>query len=310
MKVLVTGANGFVGHALCNGLRNQGHDVVAAVRRTCNISNTTVITNESAWYKALTGQDTLVHTAARTHVMNERETDALSIYRATNVEGTVRLAEMAAEAGIRRFIFISSIKVNGERTHSGTCFSHEDEPHPVDFYGISKWEAEQELWKLAENSAMEISIIRPPMVYGPRVKGNFLTLLDWLYRSVPLPLSAVRNRRSLIGITNLVDVIGTCITHTDAANQTFLVSDDEDLSTSELLRRLSKALDKPSRLFRAPPPVLQLAAELFGRRDAADRLLGNLQIDISRTKEILDWNPPVTVNEGFLGTAEWYLSSR
>ena len=211
---------------------------------------------------------------------------------------------------MKRFIFLSSIKVNGERTISGTRFTSADNTFPKDAYGISKWEAEQALYEVSARTGLEVVIIRPPLVYGPGVKGNFLSLLGWLNRGIPLPLGAIHNLRSLISIDNLVDLIITCIKHPAAANQTFLVSDDEDLSTTELLRRMSAALDKPARLLLVPSSLLQLCANLLGIKAVAQRLLENLQVDISHTKEVLDWTPPVSVGEGLRRTAKWYLSQK
>jgi len=310
MKILVTGANGFIGHTLSTQLRNQQHDLIAAVRRSCGISDETVITDDLSWSKVLTNQDVVIHTAARAHVMNESAADALGAYRSVNVAGTQYLAEQAADAGVKRFIFLSTIKVNGERTISGTRFTSKDNTFPEDAYGISKWEAEQALHEVSARTGMEIVIIRPPLVYGPGVKGNFLSLLNWLNKGIPLPLGAIHNQRSLIGIDNLIDLIITCIDHPSAANQTFLVSDDEDLSTTELLRRMGDALEKPTRLLPIPSSLLQFGANLLGKKDVTQRLLGNLQVDISHTKEKLDWTPPVSVDEGLNKTAEWFLNKR
>jgi nucleoside-diphosphate-sugar epimerase len=261
------------------------------------------------WGAALEGIDTVVHLAARAHIMNDCEADPLSAYRSVNVEGTERLARQAVGAGVRRFIYLSSIKVNGELTKERP-FSESNTPAPEDAYGISKMLAEEALRRIAEKNSMEVVIVRPPLVYGPGVKANFLSMMYWLTRGVPLPLGSINNRRSLVALDNLVDLIITCLTHPAAANQTFLVSDDEDLSTTELLQRMGNALDRPARLIPVPPRLLQWGATLFGKKDVAQRLLGNLQVDISKTKERLGWEPPVSVDEGLKITAEWYWKKR
>ena len=308
MKILVTGANGFIGHALFSQLRNQQHDVIGAVRRSCDYPDMTVLVDALSWSKALTNQNVVIHTAAHAHVMNETQPDALAVYRAVNVERTRKLAEQAADAGVKRFIFLSSIKVNGEQTISGAHFTSKSNAFPEDVYGISKWEAEQALHEVSARTGLEVVIIRPPLVYGPGVKGNFLSMLGWLSRGMPLPLGAIQNQRSLVGIDNLIDLIITCIDHTAAANQTFLVSDGEDLSITKLLRRMSESLGKPARLIPVPASLLQFGAKLLGKQDMAQRLLGNLQVDIAHTKKVLDWTPPVSVDEGLRRTAEWYLN--
>ena len=249
----------------------------------------------------------MVHCAARARVINETETDALAAYRAVNVAGTRQLAEQAAKIGVRRLVYLSSIKVNLEQTVSGGCLVSLENTLTEDPYAISKWEAEQALHEVSAKTGLEVVIIRSPLIYGAGVKGNFLSMLGWLSRGVPLPLGAIQNQRSLVGIDNLVDLMVTCIDHPAAANQTFLVSDDEDLSTTELLRQLGAALGKPARLIPVPASLLRLAARMAGKQDIAERLLGNLQVNISKTKEILDWAPPVSVDDGFRKTAKWYL---
>ena len=320
MRVAVTGASGFVGQAVITELLSRQHDVHAVVRsldKSSHVSAKAIQTfpvgeigPDTDWRDALTEVDCIVHCAARAHVMNETEADALAAYRAENVDGMRRLAEQAAEAGVRRLVYLSSIKVNGEHTVSGDRFASSDNAFPQDPYGISKWEAEQAFYDVAARTGLEVVIIRPPLVYGPKVKGNFLSMLGWLSRGVPLPLGAIQNQRSLVGLDNLVDLIITCIDHPAAANQTFLVSDDEDMSTTELLRRLGAALGKPARLIPVPAALLELAARLVGKQDIAQRLLGNLQVDISKTREILNWAPPVSVDEGLRKAAQWYLNQR
>ena len=317
MRVAVTGASGFVGQAVIAKLLSCQHDVHAVFRsldktapilaqaiQTFSVGHIKVDTD---WTDALTGVNCVVHCAARAHVMNETETDALAAYRSVNVAGTRRLAEQAAKTGVHRLVYLSSIKVNGEQTFSGDFFTCLDKPFAKDPYGISKWEAEQALHEVSEKTDLEVVIIRPPLIYGAGVKGNFLSMLAWLSRGVPLPLGAIQNQRSLVGIDNLVDLIITCIDHPAAKNQTFLVSDDEDLSTTELVQRLGAALNKPVRLLPVPASLLGLVARLMGRQYLAERLLGDLQVNISKTKEMLDWAPPVSVNDGFRKTAKWYL---
>jgi nucleoside-diphosphate-sugar epimerase len=240
-----------------------------------------------------------MHIAARVHVMNERAGDPLAEFRRVNVDGTLNLARQAASAGANRFVFVSSIKVNGESTTETQPFTAADTPAPQDPYGISKMEAEQGLRQIAAETGMEVVIVRPPLVYGPGVKANFASMMRAVQRGLPLPLGSVtHNRRSFVALDNLVDLLITCIDHPAAANQTFLVSDGEDLSTTDLLRRLGQALNKPARLFPVPPSLLQLGANLLGKGDMAQRLLGNLQVDISHTRNTLNWTPPISVDEG------------
>lgn len=318
MRVAVTGASGFVGQALVARLLSYQHDVHAVVRsqnkdapvlaRAIQIFSVGDIIAGANWSSALAGVDCVVHCAARAHVINQTETDALAVYRGVNVEGTRQLAEQAAKMGLRRLVYLSSIKVNMDQTISPDRFGFLDNTFTEDPYATSKREAEQALHEVSAKTGLEVVIIRPPLVYGPGVKGNFLSMLGWLSRGVPLPLGAIQNQRSLVGIDNLVDLIVTCMDHPAAANQTFLVSDDEDLSTTEIVRRLGAALGKPARLIPIPAPLLGLAARLAGKQDIAERLLGNLKVNISNTKNILDWAPRVSMNEGFKKTAEWYLS--
>ncbi|MFP6775097.1 MAG: NAD-dependent epimerase/dehydratase family protein, partial [Alphaproteobacteria bacterium] len=268
------------------------------------------LTAVTDWTHAVCGVNVVVHTAARVHVMHEQSGNVINIYRRTNVDGTLNLARQAADAGVKRFIFLSSIKVNGEFTCPDRFFTAEDVPNPLDAYSVSKLEAEQGLYEIGAQRGMEIVCIRPPLVYGPRVKGNFLSMMRWLDRGVPLPLRAVHNRRSLIALDNLVDLIVTCLDHPAAANQTFPLSDDEDLSTSDLLRRMCVALDRPVRLLPIPPSVIRLAMKLVGKEEMALRLLGDLQVDFSKTKRLLGWRPSVSVDQGLKKTAEWYLQLR
>ena len=312
-NVLVTGASGFLGSALSKSLSTSTHfNVSAACRNEPAVvaKNSFVvgaIDENTDWSDALRGQTVVVHTAARAHVMEEDSSDPLSEYRKVNVDGTLNLARQSVEFGVKRFIFISSIKVNGEATAKGKPFKSSDIPNPQDAYGISKWEAERALWELAKESEIEIVVVRPPLIYGPQVKGNFSSLLKLVRLGVPLPLGRVQNLRSLVGIGNLIALITTCVDHPKAANQTFLVSDNRDLSTSELLERLGQAASKSVWLIPVPIKFLRIVAACMGKRAIAERLLGSLQVDISMTMDCLDWMPPDSVEEGFkrcVGTLE------
>jgi nucleoside-diphosphate-sugar epimerase len=304
-KIFITGANGFVGRSLCSAAVAQGLVVKAATRTVCEFTNigasfgVGTIDESTNWSAALEGADVVVHLAARTHIMNDAAADPVTEFRRVNVGGTINLARQAAKAGVRRFVFISSIKVNGESTQLGAPYTADDVSAPEDAYGISKAEAESSLRQLAQETGLEVVIIRPPLVYGPEVKGNFNSLLRWVARGLPLPFgSATCNRRSLVALDNLVDLILVCVRHPNAANQTFLVSDGEDLSTAELLQRIGKAMQRPVRLFCVPVGSLILAAALLGKKAVAQRLLGSLQVDISKTRSLLDWKPSVSVDKG------------
>jgi nucleoside-diphosphate-sugar epimerase len=311
--VLVSGANGFVGESLCIELLRQGQSVRAAMRlaKVPIANNETVsigeINGETDWTDALSGVKVVIHLAARVHVMEDNSIDALYEFRKVNVEGTLNLARQAVEAGVQRFIFMSSIKVNGEGTLLGHPYTAEDQSAPIDPYGISKCEAEDALRQLADETGMEVVIIRPPLVYGPGVKANFYSMMRWLEKGVPLPLGAIHNKRSFIALDNLIDLIITCIAHPAAANQTFLAGDGEDLSTTELLQRLGDALGKPARLIPIPVWLLNTVAMLLGKHDVAQRLCNSLQVDISKTCELLDWQPPVSVDDALKKTAVDFL---
>lgn len=300
--MLVTGAAGFVGRALLPKLLAAGFRVRAVSRSPVKVGgDATVIEWQSCSDiedATLEGCDTLIHLAARVHVMRETEADALAAFRRVNVDLAERLARRAVAAGVGRFVFLSSIKVNGEETRPGCPFFADDTPAPEDAYGLSKCEAEQALRRISEETGMEVVVIRPPLVYGPGVKGNFRSMLDWLDRGVPLPLASLDNRRSFVGVDNLCDLIVRCVTHPGAANQTFLVSDDQDLSTPDLLRLAADALGRPARLWPFPPALLEQTAALLGKGGIARRLCGSLQVDIGKTKSLLSWAPPVTAREG------------
>ena len=301
-RLAVTGSCGFIGARLCRQAAAQGIELLPVSSRT-----------ESPFYGALERQSkqhlpqALVHLAARVHVMNESATDPMSAYRRANAEGTLALARTAAQIGVRRFVFVSSVKVNGESTPLGQPFQPDPCDAPNDPYGRSKWEAEQALRELAITTGMEVVIVRPPLVYGPGVKANFESMMRWLARDFPLPLAAVtQNRRSFVALDNLVDFIMTCLSHRAAANQTFLVSDGEDLSTAGLLRRMGVALGHPARLFYVPPSILQVGAQILNKEGTYQRLCGSLQLDITKTRHLLGWTPPFSVDEGLQRAAEGF----
>lgn len=314
--ILVTGANGFVGKELC-AILSRNCKVRGAVRNLLDanfLNDVELVGGELSsgtnWTDVLTRVSVVIHCAARVHIMNDHADDSLIEFRQINVDGTLNLARQAAEAGVKRFVFLSSIKVNGEQTAPCLPFTADQQPNPGDPYGVSKCEAEAGLRTLAQESGMEVVIIRPPLVYGPGVKANFLAMMRWLWHGVPLPLGAVtKNRRSLVGLDNLVDLIMTCLDHPSAANQTFLVSDGEDISTTELLRRMGAALGKPARLLPVPVRMLEAGAALLGKRDLSKRLCGNLQVDISKARDLLGWSPPVSLDEGLRVTAEHFLAA-
>ena len=302
MRFLVTGATGFVGYAVSTELAQRKHDVRRAARNLAGSDGGYFelgdIGPSTNWFGALEGVDAVVHLAARVHVMHDTEADPLTVFRAVNVEGTLNLARQAAAAGVRRFVFVSSIKVNGESTLPGQPFTADDKPAPLDAYSVSKMEAEQGLRQIAAQTGMAVVIIRPPLVYGPGVKANFAALMRAVQRGWPLPLGAVHNRRSLMALDNLVDFIVTCLSHPQAANQTFLMSDGQDLSTTELVRGMAQAVGVPARLLPVPVWALQAGASLLGKGDAVQRLCGNLQVDKSKARSLLGWVPPVSVEEG------------
>lgn len=307
MKILVTGANGFVGQAMCSRLATEGHVLVGTVRTAMppfveSCFPVGDLGPDTDWKAALMGCEAIVHLAARVHVMHDDLADPLSGFRKVNVEGTRRLAEQAVASGVRRFVFVSSIKVNGEFTFPGHLFSAEDKPEPVDAYGLSKWEAEQILLTIAARSGLEVVIVRPPLVYGPGVKANFARLMGLIWRGVPLPLGSVKNRRSLVGLDNLVDFLLRCIEHPRAVGQTFMVADGNDLSTPELIRQISAAMGLQPRLIPFPVEVLRFGGRLMGRPDQVERLIGSLQVDINHSCITLDWTPPVSFEVGIRRT--------
>lgn len=315
MRVLVTGANGFVGRSLVLRLATRtGCQPVAAVRTlpSCeSVSPIDAAVGGAVRYVALgdlTGKEfnpklfdgvyAVVHCAARVHVMRNREMNPLTAFRAVNVDGALQLAKQAASAGVKRFVFLSTIKVNGEMTAPGASFQACDAPAPEDAYGLSKLEAERGLLQLAAETGMEVVIIRPPLVYGAGVKGNFASMIRLIEKGIPLPLGAIHNRRSMVGIDNLTDLIIRCLEHPAAVNQVFLAGDGQDLSTTELIRALGMAMNKRVRLVPVPAAILVLAARLVGKRAVAQRLLGSLRVDITKASELLDWRPRYSVEEG------------
>ena len=314
MKVVVTGGSGFVGAAVLARLVAEGHEAFASVRRppAAPLPGVSYVAgadlmSEAGWDNAVRGADAVIHTAARVHVMRDRAADPLAEFRLANVEGTLRAARAAAGAGVRRFVFLSSIKVNGESTQPGAPFRADDAPAPVDPYGISKQEAEARLLDLARHSAMEVAVVRPPLVYGPGVKANFRTMMRLLRRHVPLPLGSVRARRSLVAVENLADLLLLCLVHPAATGRVLLVSDGEDLSVSEMLRRLAAALGVRPLLVPVPAFAIELAAHVAGRSAVAQRLLRPLQVDIEPTRRLLGWAPPFGVTESFERTARHFL---
>jgi len=314
-KVLITGVNGFVGKTLSDELVIKGFNVNGTVRSVMSVDFPGAVTkfvikdidSKTDWQNALESVDVVIHLAGRVHVMKDTAIDALSEFRRVNVEGTLKLARQAVEDGVQRFIFISSIKVNGEGSILGQPYTPEDQPAPVDPYGISKREAEDGLRQLASETGMEVVIIRPPLVYGPGVKANFQSMMHWLDKGIPLPLGAIHNRRSLVSLDNLIDLIVTCIHHPAAANQIFIAGDGEDLSTTELLQRMAAALGKKAWLIPVPGFILEFGASLVGKQAITQKLCGSLQVDISKARDLLGWKPPVSVDEALRKTAQYYM---
>ena len=312
MRFLVTGANGFVGQYLCDELLRQGHSVRAAVR-SANLpaDNTEVavvgaIDGETNWADALRDVDVVIHLAARVHVMKDTAADPLAEFLKVNMQGTANLACQAAAAGVKRLVYASSIKVNGERTTEAQPFVESDEPDPQDAYATSKWWGEQTLHRVAQGSDLEIVIVRPPLVYGPDVKGNFIRLLAAVDKGIPLPLASVRNKRSLIYLGNLVDALIACASHPAAAGQTYLVRDGEDGSTSELVRQMATGLDKPARLFSMPVGLLRGLGGLSGKPESVERIVDSLRVNDDLIRNELGWKPRFTLQQGLQATADWY----
>ena len=309
-KILVTGASGFIGKSLTTKLIWQGYSVCAAVRSTkSQVNNAEVVVvgeidGKTDWTNALRSVDVVIHLAARVHVMRETSHNPLAEFRRLNVAGTEHLARSAAAAGVKRFVYVSSIKVNGEETLNGEAYTEQSNAAPQDPYGVSKWEAEQALQRVSKETGLEVVIVRPPLVYGAGVKGNFAQMISVVARGMPLPFASVNNKRSLIYVKNLVDALMLCATHQAAPGNTYLVSDGEDVSTSDLLRKLASAMGKPSRLFPCPIVLLKVAARMFGKSDQVARLLGSLQVDSNKIRRELGWVPPFSLSDGLKATVK------
>lgn len=318
MRIVLTGASGFVGHSLLHALEAQ-HEVTACVRnlasalRTFDTHSSMVVASLSPtqdWREILAGQEVVVHCAARVHMLNDRVTDAHEDYQRINVEGTLNLARQAAQAGVKRFIFLSSIKVNGEYSVPGRPLTADDPPAPKDAYGRAKLAAEQQLLALAQQTGLEVVIIRPVLIYGAGVKANLQRLMRWVYRGLPLPFACIKNQRSLLAIDNLVDLVQVCLSHPAAANQIFLASDGRDVSTPELVQHLAQALNRPARLWSMPVFVFKAVAWGLGRQALAQRLCGSLQVDISKTCSLLNWRPCHMPHNTWRHMAQTFLESR
>jgi nucleoside-diphosphate-sugar epimerase len=312
-KVLVTGANGFIGAALCQKLLERGWPVVGTFRNEPTVSQRALeyksvkidlLDPGSHWKAVLENVDTIVHLAARVHVLNETAADALAAYRQINVDGTLNLIRAAESAGVRRFIYMSTIKVNGEGKPDP--YTEQDRPRPKGPYAVSKYETEQKLHERNNKTDLELVVVRPPLIYGPQVKANFLQLLNVVDKGLPLPLANVKNCRSMIFLDNLIDAILVCIQHPSAPGKTYLVSDNQDMSTPELLQKTAALLGKSSRLFPFPIPLLRLIAKPIGKSVAIKGLLDSLRVDISKIRAELNWNPRFTMEEGLRQTAKWY----
>ena len=327
--VLVTGANGFVGQRVIHDLLIFRRSVRGLVRSRssvlpnavdqviCDLTNlvseVSAQPNHDELISALKGVEVVVHMAARAHIMQEEAANPLEEYRKVNRDATMALARMASEAGVKRFVFLSSIKVNGEFTRPGNSFMPDDENIPTDPYGLSKYEAEQGLLKIAEETGMEVVIIRPPLVYGLGVKANFASMMNWVNKGVPLPFGLVQNKRSLVALDNLVDFIALCADRDKspkAANQIFLISDGEDVSTTQLLQKVAKAFNQKAWLLPIPVWLMTFMAKLLGKGDVANRLFGSLQVDSSKARDLLGWKPVTTMDEQLNKTAQAYLSEK
>lgn len=312
-KILLTGGTGFVGRPLLDALVNAKYPVISVTRKrgatalpgvqSCVIPP---LSGEINWSVPLQGVEVVIHSAGRAHIMNETHSNPLQAFREVNVNATLNLARQAAEAGVKRFIFISSVKVNGEATEGNRVFKPSDTPAPLDDYGVSKLEAEQALMALAGETSMKVVIIRPVLVYGPGVKANFEKMLAAVNKGLPLPFRTIKNCRSLVFIDNLIDLICLCIHHPEAENRVFMVSDGEDLSIGQTIEKLAVAMNKKSRIFAFPQSLLRLLASVAGKKEFFQRLCGSLQVDITDTRELLGWTPPVSIDEAFAITARYY----
>jgi nucleoside-diphosphate-sugar epimerase len=310
MSLLLTGATGFVGQHLVSALTQRNLPYQIAVRTQAGNSahpeciSVGDINADTAWSHALKGVSNVVHLAARVHITQETSSDAFAAFRAVNTAGTLNLARQAADAGVRRFVFLSSVKVNGEG--SPHAYRETDTPAPEDAYAVSKWEAEQGLWEISAKTSMQLVILRIPLIYGPGVGSNFLQLLQTVNKGWPLPLGAIHNRRSLLYVGNLVDAILVALEHPDAANKLYLLSDGQDVSTSQLVELIATALNKPTRLFSVPQGLLRAAAGVLGKSNDVDRLFGSLYLDSAKIQQELQWKPPFSMQAGLNETANWY----
>jgi nucleoside-diphosphate-sugar epimerase len=314
-KILVTGASGFIGKSLCSRLLREGCCITGTLLPaepsvTLSVGVDPVIVEplgpDTKWAKALSGVDTVIHLAARVHIMRESVADPIKMLRVTNTVGTHCLAQQAAEAGVRRFVFMSTIGVNGSESAQNKAFTELDEPNPHNPYSVSKFEAEKLLWQISSETRMQVVIIRAPLVYGPGNLGNFYSLLRAVSIGVPLPLASIHNLRSFLYVNNLADAITVCCTHPYAAGKTYMVSDDEVVTTPELIRLVAAAFNRPARLFPFPISLMRLAGRLTGKSAAVDRLLGSLVVDSSKIRLELGWKPPFTMEKGLRETADWY----
>lgn len=315
-KVLITGAGGFVGQALWKEMLHQGWQIRGALHRADHWvagSESLIVGNidgETDWAETLCDIDVVVHLAARVHVMKDSVADPLAEFLKVNLQGTANLAQQAAQAGVKRLVYVSSVKVNGERTADLLSFTESDPADPQDPYGVSKWQAEQALQRIAEKTGLEIVIVRAPLVYGSEVKGNFIKLLAAIDSGVPLPLAGANNLRSLVYVGNLVDALIACATQPAAAGQTYLISDGEDISMASLVEKIAAALGRHNRSFYFPPALLRAGATLLGRAEQVDRLFGSLRISDKKIRSDLAWSPPYTLEQGLYETAEWYRAQR
>lgn len=314
MKVFVTGATGFVGKALINELLSAGHNIVAGVRNYSvelpleveqqQIGDLSLLSEQNSVIDTLKKVDVVIHTAARVHIMQDNSADPLSEFRKTNVNATLSLAKQAVSAGVKRFIFISSIKVNGESTDNRQAFRETDKPAPEDAYGQSKFEAEQLLFEIGQTTPMEVVVIRPPIIYGPGVKANFASMIKIIKKGLPLPFGSISNQRSMLAIHNLVNFITLCTMHPAAANEVFLIADGEDVSTTDMLIKIAKAYKRPIRLIPVPVYLMIFIAKLTNKNNISDRLFGNLQIDITKAQHLLGWKPVVSMEQQLNKMAE------
>ena len=315
MKALVTGASGFIGSFLLSQFKDSNEISLRPVYRNDNhlaykkkilIEN---IDSNTNWNSALEGIDSVIHLAGRAHFLKKTSSNSSTEFKSINIDGTANLANQAASAGVKRFLYLSSIKVNGEETFPGEPFKPDNEPSPVDEYGKSKLEAERQLINISTKTEMDFVIIRPVMVYGPGVKGNLLSLLKWISRGLPLPLGSTKNLRDLVSVHNLVDLIFLCLTHPSAANQIFCVSDDEPISTSYLVNKMSKSFDRSIINFPISPYLLKILLQLINRSDISQKLISSLEVDIKKTKELLDWEPTYSFDEAINSTVSCFLAN-